>query len=122
MPLTVIEAAMFSGGGTHAVTAFALAPTTIALSVAPWTGEAAQARGQDTDETAQRSGYFPAARLLAREVMDDDVPEDQEPPLPWDIIGFDARDLSHGRWRFVLQCREIAYVWESAWPRLEPPN
>lgn len=122
MPLTAIETAMFSDGGTHAVTAFTITPATITMSVAPWTEEAMQALGQYTDQTAQTRGHFRAARLISREVMDDDVPQNQEPPLPWDIIGFDAHDLGHDRWQFVLQCAEIAYVWESAWPRLEPTD
>jgi len=120
--LTVIERAMFSDGGTHAVTAFAHAATTITLSVAPWTDQAEQVRGHYTDHAALKTGHFPAARLLHCTLMDDDLSEGQQPPLPWDILGFDTKQLGQERWSFVLCCQEIEYVWESSWPLVESPG
>jgi len=59
---------------------------------------------------------------ISRESYDEDVPESQEPSLPWDIIGFHSSDLGQERWRFVLHCREIEYGWESPWPTIEPAS
>ncbi len=120
MPLTVIEQVMFSSTSTHAVTAFGVSATRITVRIAPWTGEEVQAQGQETDPERQRQGDFLTVRLISREVPDDGLPQDQEPLLPWDIIGFDAYDLGQERWQFVLCCCEIAYVWESNWPQIEP--
>jgi len=116
MALTAIEAALFGGSGVHAVIAFTIAPAAIMVSIAPWLDEADNAIGQWTDQSAQTDGHFHDAHVIACELMDDDVPQGEEPSLPWDIIGFDVYDLGHGRGRFVLHCAEIEHVWESAWP------
>lgn len=70
--------------------------------------------------SSPRTGYFHKARLTSCEVLDDDASEGLQPPLPWDISGFDSYALGHDRWRFVLHCVEIEYVWESAWPVAQP--
>ena len=38
--------------------------------------------------------------------------------LPWDIIAFDNRDLTGGRWEFSVYCSVVEFCWRSEWPRL----
>lgn len=124
-----IEDAMLNYDGAHSVApfhgvvSFVIIETTVMLTVAPWTLRTEMKSDGPTtwsepDTMAQRCGRFRDARVLSREVYDDDASEDQEPSLPWDIIGFHSYDLGQGRCSFVLHCREIEYVWESSWPEL----
>jgi len=126
---TPIEEPMFNDDGAHSaspyhgVVSFDIAETTITLIVAPWILRVEMKSDGPTtwsepDTMARRHGRFRDARVLSREVYDDDTPEDQEPRLPWEIVELRSYDLGQERWRFLLHCMEIEYVWESSWPEL----
>lgn len=100
-----IEFDLFPTQGFQAVMAFALADATLTIAMAPWV---------NLSEEIRRS--FHAVHLVSREVLDDDVPPADEPALPWVVIGMDAYEQGNDRWRFVLNCQEIEYIWDSEWP------
>ncbi len=99
---TGIESFLFGQGGTHGVTEIRLSATRLALTVAPWEGS-----------SSPTSVEFAGAKILSVDVYADG-PDDLN--LPWDIIGFESYPLPHDRWRFVLHCAGIEYVFESRWP------
>ena len=35
---------------------------------------------------------------------------------PWDLIGFGCQHIADERWRFVVRCAQIEFVFESEWP------
>jgi hypothetical protein len=89
-----IETYLFKQGGTHGV-----AERRLIVTVAPW----------------ERLGSlviaeFTEAKITSIEVYADDT---DDLNLPWDIIGFDSHPLAHERWRFVLHCAGVEYVFEA---------
>lgn len=104
---TDIETFLFGQGGTHGVTEIGLASNRLTLTVAPWEGG-----------LPATSVEFLESELLSIEVYAD---EQRGLSLPWDVIGFESYRLFHNRWRFVLHCSSIEYMFESLWPfRIEP--
>ena len=101
---TDIENYLFQQNGTHAVVAFNLSEKRLVVSVTPW-----------TDLLSVVIADFPEAGITSMDVYADGH---DDLNLPWDIIGFDSFPLSEGRWRFVLCCHCLEYVFESRWPRL----
>ena len=101
---TEIENYLFRQGGTHAVVEITLAEKRLVMSVAPWEQLASLV-----------SAEFTEATITSLEVYADG-PDDLD--LPWDIIGFDSYPLADQRWRFVLHCAGMEYVFEARWPRL----
>jgi len=102
---SAIECYLYGSRGTHAVVWFALGPSRVVVAVAPW-----DELGSVTEAT------FEAAELLSVWAAEDATPEDIA--LPWDIIGFDSKELGNGRWEFVVNCCDVEYAWRSA--RLTP--
>jgi hypothetical protein len=37
--------------------------------------------------------------------------------LPWDLVGFGCQHLDDDRWRFMVRCAPIEFVFESRWPK-----
>lgn len=99
---TDIETFLFGKGGTHGVTAIGLSADRLTLAVAPW-----------ESGTPPMSVAFTEPKLLSVEVFADGS---DDLSLPWDIIGFDSYVLSRNRWKFVLHCAGIEYVFSSMWP------
>lgn len=106
MGLTRLEDDMFLGTNTtHAVVDFVFRGSVLRMTVAPW-----------ADLSARNTKSFESFHLVSAHVLDAGSPSADEPTLPWDIIGFDAADMGNDCWRFVLQCAEIEYIWQSSWP------
>jgi hypothetical protein len=104
---TAIENFLYGSGGTHGVVEMVLSTNRLIVSVAPWTSLA-----------AVKVAEFRESKITSIEVYADD-PDDLN--LPWDIIGFDSYPLSESRWKFVLHCAGIEYVFESRWPTVRNP-
>ncbi len=105
MALTKIEAFIFGGNRAHFVTALTSANSQITVTVVP-------VEDEPLSGTAEITATFPAAVVLS---IWEDPAEKSEWPL--DIIGFDSYPVGN-RWKFVLNCDTIEWVWESAWPVL----
>lgn len=101
---TEIEKHLFKQAGTHGVVEITLAEKRLLVSVAPWERLASVVTAEFTE-----------AKITSIEVYADG-PDDLN--LPWDIIGFDSYPLAEQRWRFVLHCAGVEYVFEARWPRL----
>jgi hypothetical protein len=101
---TAIEQYLFKWDEPSAVVAVALVEKQILISIAPW-----------EQLSLAVSAQFEEAMITSLEVYADS-PDDLN--LPWDIIGFDSYPLPDERWRFVLHCIGIEYVFEARWPRL----
>ena len=103
MALTKVEADVFGGNGAHFVTAFNFADGQITLTLRPMDEPP---RGGPANVTAK----FPNAVLT-------DTCEDPDERFVWplDIIGFDSYPCG-SRWKFVLNCDAVEWIWESEWP------
>jgi len=60
---------------------------------------------------------FPDSSITSVSLLSHDP---DELKLPWEIVSFESEDLGNGRWGFDLNCRDIRWTWESAWPMIEP--
>jgi hypothetical protein len=101
---SAIENYLYGSRGTHALVAFSIDQTRVMVGVAPW-----------VDLNAVTEATFEAAELLS--VWSDRNHTPEEIALPWDIIGFDSRELSQSRWEFVINCSVVEFCWRSEWPR-----
>jgi hypothetical protein len=101
--MTLIEQALFLDGSAHCVRSFELSPEALVLTLYPW---------QRVDSSTQ--ARFDRPRLVST----DDSYADDERELPWDIIGFDSKQLPEGGWRFCLHTDCIEYVFDSPWPEI----
>ena len=102
---TAIENFLYGQGGTHGVVEVSLSANRLILTVAPW-----------VDLSSVKVAEFLESKITSVEVYAVDA---DELNLPWDIIGFDSDPIPGYRWRFVLHCGGIEYVFESRWPRLQ---
>jgi hypothetical protein len=100
MALTKIEAYLFGGNQAHFLKAFVCEDHRVIIVLTPMEPNA---RG---DVTAT----FADATMVSEWT-------DPEEPAEWplDILGFDCYQ-SDDRWKFVLHCMVIEWVWESKWP------
>src|SRR5262245_36455997 len=101
---TAIEKFLYGAGGTHGVVAITLSADRLVVSVPPW-----------SSLTAVKVAEFTEPKITSIEVYADTA---DDLNLPWDIIGFDSYPLSEPRWKFVLHCAGIEYVFESRWPTM----
>jgi hypothetical protein len=104
---TAIEKFLYGAGGTHGVVAITLSADRLVLSVAPW-----------SSLSVVKVAEFMEPKITSIEVYADNTVDLN---LPWDIIGFDSYPLSEPRWKFVLHCAGIEYVFESRWPTVRNP-
>ena len=102
---TAIETSLYGSDGTHGVVEISLSADELIVSVAPW-----------KNLSVVKVADFTELKITSIEVYADN-PDDLN--LPWDIIGFDCYPLSEPRWKFVLHCAGIEFVFESRWPTLQ---
>jgi hypothetical protein len=107
MTLTKLEAYVFGSNCAHFVTGFDFADGQITLTLRPMDESPL---GVPSNVTAK----FPNAVMT-------DTWEDTDERLVWplDIIGFDSSPCG-SRWKFVLNCDTVEWIWESEWPVLSP--
>jgi hypothetical protein len=105
MPLSKIEAYIYGGDCGHFVTAFNLTNSDVTIEFEPMDNDR-------PDGATSVVAVFPNAVLNSYE-------EDPEwnRQFPLDPIGFDASP-SGDRWKFVLHCDSVEWIWESEWPIL----
>ncbi|AMV16341.1 hypothetical protein [Planctomyces sp. SH-PL14] len=99
---TEIESFLFGAGKEHALVEICFSEKRLALAVAPW---------ERINDRVNVS--FSQARITCVDTYADNT---DDLNLPWDIIAFDCRPLSHEAWEFVLHCDAIEWVFEAHWP------
>jgi hypothetical protein len=99
-----IEQFLFKQKGAHAVVGFMQSEKRLVLSVAPWEEMASVVIAEFSEATVTSVGVHGA--------------EPDDLSVPWDIVGFDSYLISDEKWRFVLCCTGIEYIFESKWPCL----
>jgi hypothetical protein len=107
MPLTKIEEHLSSAAGTSALylSYFRFVDSRIVLRVGPFSNSS-----QATASAVQVS----FASAVIESIQEDDEERD---PWPLDIIGFDCY-REDDRWRFVLNCGNVEWCWNSEWPSI----
>ncbi|MDR2981084.1 MAG: hypothetical protein LBV12_02425 [Puniceicoccales bacterium] len=99
--MTLIEKALFLDHSAHYIRALEINENTLSLTVYPC---------MRTDVCSH--ARFDNVRALHIQDMEPDEPHE----LPWDIIGFDSKQLTNGYWKFVLYTGDLEYSFESLWP------
>jgi hypothetical protein len=105
MPLSKVEAFVFGGNCGHFVTSFDFANGVVTVTLKP-------IESDRPDGAASVIAVFAQAENLE---FWEDVDAAWEYPL--DIIGFDSYPLGD-RWKFVLNCQTVEWIWEADWPSL----
>ena len=93
---SAIENHLYGEDGTHAMLSISLAGRRVVVAVAPWLHLA----------EVTEAVFEPAA--LQHVWADPDTSAEDIAP-PWDITGFDSRELGVGRWEFVLHCGVVEF-------------
>ena len=107
---SAIEQHLYGSRGTHALLSITLAERCVVVVIAPW-----------SHPTEVTESIFGDAEI--RHVWADNAPSAEEVTLPWDIIGFDSKELPGGRWEFLINCSSVEFCWRSAWPcRTKSPS
>jgi hypothetical protein len=99
---TPIEEFLCKQGGAYGLVEIAQSANRLVLTVAPW-----------ADLASVKVAVFADMKILSVEVYSDNL---DDLNLPSDIIGFDSHPMPKSRWKFVLHCSGIEYVFESRWP------
>lgn len=109
MPPTKIESFLFNGENhAHLVTGCELNDRNLGMTFSPL----------DKPEALdnQFKAIFPEAVITAM-----DQQEIERDGWPLVIIGLDSYSIGK-RWRFVLNCGSVEWIWQSSWPYIVTPE
>jgi hypothetical protein len=107
MPLSKIEALLFSAAGNSAqlLTHFRFADDRLNLLLEP---------ASDSQRAPGKLLQVTFANAVIESIEEDESERDS---WPLDIIGFDCTQKGE-RWRFVLNCGNVEWSWSSEWPSI----